>query len=94
MLMCALEATLAEHAKLNDHGAECESCKAGRYVLAEVQRLAEARLTWAFFNAFHAGRRRIGREIAAELADHVSDDALSAREIDVLRLIAGTPTSC
>jgi hypothetical protein len=41
MLMCALEATLAEHAKLNDHGAECESCKAGRYVLAEVQRLKQ-----------------------------------------------------
>jgi len=37
----------------------------------------------------HAGRRRIGQEIAAQLADHVSDDALSAREIDVLRLIAG-----
>src|SRR5215467_1352586 len=35
----------------------------------------------------HAGRRRIGQEIAAQLADHVSDDALSAREIDVLRLI-------
>jgi hypothetical protein len=41
MLMCALEATLAEHAKSNDHGAECESCKAGRYVLAEVQRLKQ-----------------------------------------------------
>jgi len=37
----------------------------------------------------HAGRRRIGQEIAAQLADHVSDDALSAREIAVLRLIAG-----
>ena len=37
----------------------------------------------------HAGRRHIGQEIAAQLADHMSDDALSAREIDVLRLIAG-----
>jgi len=36
----------------------------------------------------HAGRKRIGQEVAAELADHVSDDALSAREVDVLRLIA------
>jgi two-component system, NarL family, response regulator len=36
----------------------------------------------------HAGRKRIGPEIAAKLADHVSDDALSAREVDVLRLIA------
>ena len=36
----------------------------------------------------HAGRKRVGQEVAAELADHVSDDALSAREVDVLRLIA------
>ncbi len=36
----------------------------------------------------HAGRKRIPPEIAAELADHAADDALSSREIDVLRLIA------
>jgi DNA-binding NarL/FixJ family response regulator len=36
----------------------------------------------------HAGRRRIPPEIAVELADHVTDDALSDREIDVLRLAA------
>ncbi len=36
----------------------------------------------------HAGRRRIPPEIAVELADHVTDDALSNREIDVLRLAA------
>jgi two-component system, NarL family, response regulator len=36
----------------------------------------------------HAGRKRIGQELAEELADHVSDDALSAREIEVLRFIA------
>ena len=35
----------------------------------------------------HAGRKRIPPEIAAELAEHAADDALSAREIDVLRLI-------
>jgi len=35
----------------------------------------------------HAGRKRIPPEIAAELADHAADDQLSAREIDVLRLI-------
>jgi DNA-binding NarL/FixJ family response regulator len=35
----------------------------------------------------HAGRKRIPPEIAAELADHAADDALSSREIDVLRLI-------
>ncbi len=30
----------------------------------------------------------MGQEVAAELADHVSDDALSPREVEVLRLIA------
>ena len=35
----------------------------------------------------HAGRKRIPPEIAAELADHAADDALSSREIDVIRLI-------
>jgi len=36
----------------------------------------------------HAGRKRIEPAVAARLADHVTDDALSAREIEVLRLIA------
>jgi len=36
----------------------------------------------------HAGRRRIPPEIAVELAEHVADDALSEREIEVLRLAA------
>jgi DNA-binding NarL/FixJ family response regulator len=36
----------------------------------------------------HAGRRRIPPEIAAELADHVTEDALSDREVDVLRRVA------
>ena len=35
----------------------------------------------------HAGHKRIPPEIAAELAEHVADDQLSSREIDVLRLI-------
>lgn len=38
--------------------------------------------------AVHAGQKRIPAEVAAELADHAVDDALTAREIDVLRLIA------
>jgi DNA-binding NarL/FixJ family response regulator len=38
--------------------------------------------------AVHAGEKRVPSEIAKELADHAVDDALSAREIDVLRLIA------
>jgi DNA-binding NarL/FixJ family response regulator len=39
--------------------------------------------------AVHAGQKRIPPELAAQLADHVTDDDLSSREIDVLRLIAG-----
>jgi DNA-binding NarL/FixJ family response regulator len=36
----------------------------------------------------HAGQRRIPREVADGLAEHVHDDALSARELDVLRQVA------
>ncbi|MGD0796886.1 MAG: response regulator transcription factor [Acidobacteriaceae bacterium] len=38
--------------------------------------------------AVHAGKKRIPPEIAAELADHVTDDALSDREVEVLRRVA------
>jgi DNA-binding NarL/FixJ family response regulator len=38
--------------------------------------------------AVNAGKKRIPPEVAAELADHATDDELTAREIDVLRLIA------
>lgn len=38
--------------------------------------------------AVHAGQKRIPPEIAAELAQHATDDSLTPREIDVLRLIA------
>ena len=37
--------------------------------------------------AVHAGKKRIPSDVAAELADHATDDALTEREIDVLRLI-------
>jgi len=37
----------------------------------------------------HAGKKRVPPEIAAQLAEHYSDDALTEREIDVLRQIAG-----
>ena len=36
----------------------------------------------------YAGKRHIPAEIAAELAAHVADDALSPREIEILRLVA------
>ena len=38
--------------------------------------------------AVHAGQKRIPPDIAAELAEHATDEGLSSREIDVLRLIA------
>ncbi|WP_448662929.1 response regulator [Sphingomonas sp. CJ20] len=37
----------------------------------------------------HAGRRHLQPEIAADIALHAIDDALSPREIDILQLIAG-----
>jgi DNA-binding NarL/FixJ family response regulator len=39
--------------------------------------------------AVHAGEKRIPPEIASQLAEHAADDALTLREIDVLRLLAG-----
>jgi DNA-binding NarL/FixJ family response regulator len=36
----------------------------------------------------HAGRKRIPPEIAIEIAEHHSDDALTEREIEVLRQVA------
>jgi len=36
----------------------------------------------------HAGRKRIAPEVATELAEHAVDDALSLRELEVLKLIA------
>lgn len=38
--------------------------------------------------AVHAGQRRIPPEIAALLANHVTDDALTEREVEVLRAVA------
>jgi DNA-binding NarL/FixJ family response regulator len=38
--------------------------------------------------AVHAGQKRLSSEAAAEIAEHATDDVLTPREIDVLRLIA------
>lgn len=38
--------------------------------------------------AVHAGKRRVPAEIATEIAEHVADDALTVREIEVLRRVA------
>jgi len=35
----------------------------------------------------HAGKRRIPPEIASEIAEHAADDALTEREVDVLRRV-------
>lgn len=36
----------------------------------------------------HAGKKRIPAEVAANLAEHLSDEALTVREIEVLQLVA------
>jgi DNA-binding NarL/FixJ family response regulator len=36
----------------------------------------------------HAGKKRIPAEIAARLAEHLSDESLTAREVEVLRQVA------
>lgn len=38
--------------------------------------------------AVYAGQKRIPPEVAAEAAEHLADESLTSREIDVLRLIA------
>ena len=38
--------------------------------------------------AVHAGQRRLSSEAAAEIAEHATEDSLTPRETDVLRLIA------
>jgi DNA-binding NarL/FixJ family response regulator len=37
----------------------------------------------------HAGKKRVPAEVASFLAEHLSDEALTAREIDVLKHVAG-----
>lgn len=37
----------------------------------------------------HAGRKRIPSDVAAQLAEHVTDERLTDREIDVLQHVAG-----
>jgi len=39
--------------------------------------------------AVHAGQKRLSSEVATEIAEHATDGALTPREIDVLRLVAG-----
>ena len=39
--------------------------------------------------AVHAGKRRVPPEIAMEIAEHAADDALTERELEVLRRVGG-----
>ena len=41
----------------------------------------------AVVRSVHAGKRHVPPEVAARLAEHLGDDDLTARELDVLRLI-------
>jgi len=38
--------------------------------------------------AVHAGQKRVPPDVAADLAEHAADETLTAREIEVLRLVA------
>jgi DNA-binding NarL/FixJ family response regulator len=38
--------------------------------------------------AIHAGMRRIPPDVAQQLAEHAADDAITVRELDVLRMVA------
>jgi DNA-binding NarL/FixJ family response regulator len=38
--------------------------------------------------AVHAGQKRLSSEVAVEITEHAVDDALTPRELDVLRLVA------
>jgi DNA-binding NarL/FixJ family response regulator len=38
--------------------------------------------------AIHTGMRRIPPDVAQQLAEHAADDAITARELDVLRMVA------
>lgn len=38
--------------------------------------------------AVHSGQKRLSTEVAAEMAEHATDSALTPREIEVLRLVA------
>ena len=37
----------------------------------------------------HAGKKRVPPDVAAQLAEHMSFESLTAREVEVLRLVAG-----
>jgi len=56
---------------------------AAAYVLKSMPRTE----LLAVVRSVHAGKRHIPPEVAARLAEHLGDDDLTSRELDVLRLI-------
>jgi DNA-binding NarL/FixJ family response regulator len=40
--------------------------------------------------AVHAGEKHLPPEVVARLAEHLGNEALTEREVEVLRLLAGT----
>jgi DNA-binding NarL/FixJ family response regulator len=52
------------------------------YILKDGKELLDT------IRAVHAGQKRLSAEVAAEIAEHATNDALTPREIDVLRLLA------
>jgi DNA-binding NarL/FixJ family response regulator len=52
------------------------------YILKDGKELLET------IRAVHAGQKRLSAGVAAEIAEHATNDALTPREVDVLRLLA------
>ncbi|MGD0134348.1 MAG: response regulator transcription factor [Bryobacteraceae bacterium] len=52
------------------------------YILKDGKELLDT------IRAVHAGQKRLSAEVAAEIAEHATNDALTPREVDVLRLLA------
>src|SRR5262252_1453991 len=61
------------------------SFRAGAY--AYVLKSAPKNELLAIIRSVHAGRKHIPAEIAARIAEHLGVDDLTARELEVLRLI-------
>lgn len=74
---------------LTTHGGDVQALRAlkagaAAYLLKHTLR----RELLETIRSVHAGRRRIPQSIAAGIAEHAADDALTDREIEVLRLVA------